>query len=161
MPSTYEPIATTTLGSNTTQIDFTGISGSYTDIVAVFNGSMTASGSARFRVNSDASSIYSNTRMYGSGTTTGSDRDSAYNIGITGFFLANNRAMFQANFMNYSNTTTNKTVLSRDNSESYTFAWVNVWRSTAAITSISFFCDNTSTYYTSGSTFTLYGIKAA
>ena len=161
MPTTYEPIATTTLGSNTTQVDFTGISGSYTDIVAVFNGSMTASGSARFRVNSDASSIYSNTRMWGDGSSANSARDSGYNIGIAGFFLTNKRAMFRANFMNYSNTTTNKTVLVRDDSQDYTFAWVNLWRSTAAITSISFFCDNTSTYYTSGSTFTLYGIKAA
>jgi hypothetical protein len=158
---TYEPIATTTLGSNTTQVDFTGISGNYTDIVAVFNGSITSAGSARFRVNSDSSALYSNTRIYGDASTAGYGSDSNYNIGIAGFFLANKRAMFRANFMNYSNTATNKTVLVRDDSENYTFAWVNVWRSTAAITSISFFCDNTSIYYTAGSTFTLYGIAAA
>jgi hypothetical protein len=159
--ATYEPIATTTLGSNTTQVDFTGISGSYTDIVAVFNGSITAAGNARFRVNSNSSASYSNTRMYGDGSSAGSGRDTGYNIGIVGFFLANKRAMFRANFMNYSNTSTYKTIIARDDSEDYTFAWVNLWRNTAAISSISFFCDNTSIYYTAGSTFTLYGITAA
>lgn len=161
MAITYEPIVTTTLTSNTTQIDFTSISSSYTDIVAVFNGTMTASGSARFRVNSNTSALYSNTRMAGTGTAPDSGSDSNYNIGIAGFFLANKRGMFNANFMNYSNTTTNKTVIIRDNSADYTILWVNVWRSTAAITSISFFCDGPTIYYTSGSTFTLYGIKAA
>lgn len=159
---TYESIATTTLSSNTTQVDFNNISGAYTDLVLVFNGSVTGgTTSARFRVNSDSSAIYSNTRMWGDGSSVSTARDTGYNIGIAGFFANNTRCMYRANFMNYSNTSANKAILVRDDSQNYTFAWINLWRSTAAITSISAFCDNTSIFYTAGSTFTLYGITAA
>ena len=37
MPITYEPLATTTLSTDTTQIDFTSISGSYTDLILVLD----------------------------------------------------------------------------------------------------------------------------
>lgn len=162
MPVTYDCIATTTLSSNNTQVDFNSINGTYTDLVLVFEGSITGGGtSARFRVNSDSSALYSNTRMWGDGSSAVSARDSGYNIGILGFFDNNTRGMFRADFMNYSNTTTNKTVLIRNDSQNYTFAWVNLWRSTAAISSISVFCDGPSILFTSGSIFTLYGIKAA
>lgn len=162
MPATYDSLATTTLGSNTTQVDFNSISGAYTDLVLIFEGGTTGGGtSARFRVNSDSSVLYSNTRMWGESTSALSARDSGYNLGILGFFANNTRGMFRADFMNYSNTTTNKTILSRNDSINYTMAWVNLWRSTAAISSISVFCDNTSIFFTTGSTFTLYGIKAA
>jgi hypothetical protein len=162
MAITYEPIATTTLVSNTTQVDFNSISGSYTDLVLVFNGSVTAGTTQRIRFNSDSSALYSNTRVGGTGSVAYSGRDSGYNFNHAGFLDANDIGMFVAQFMNYANTTTNKTFLSRSGGNtSSVVAWVNLWRSTSAITSISIFCDNTSTYYTSGSTFTLYGIAAA
>jgi hypothetical protein len=66
--------------------------------------------------------------------------------------------------MNYSNSTTYKTVLGRSNrASSDTAADVGLWRSTSAITRIdlamggSFPTNN----FASGSTFTLYGIAAA
>ena len=63
-------------------------------------------------------------------------------------------------FMNYSNTTTNKTVLSRaNNAATGTDAIVNLWRSTAAITSIYVYVPSGN--FATGSTFTLYGILAA
>jgi hypothetical protein len=39
MAKTYEPIATTTLGSNTATVDFTGISQAYTDLILVIDDS--------------------------------------------------------------------------------------------------------------------------
>ncbi len=63
------------------------------------------------------------------------------------------------NVMNYSNTTTYKTILSRS-SDLYTEASVNLWRNTAAITSIIIGAQGAYTF-SAGSTFTLYGIKAA
>ena len=65
--------------------------------------------------------------------------------------------------MNYSNTTTNKTVLARGNNASDasypgTEAFVGLWRSTAAINRIDF-SSNSKTW--NAGTFTLYGIKAA
>jgi hypothetical protein len=60
---------------------------------------------------------------------------------------------------NYSNTTTNKTALIRDNFATYgTFARVALWRSTSAITSITL--TMSSSTFATGSQFTLYGIKA-
>jgi hypothetical protein len=65
--------------------------------------------------------------------------------------------------MNYSNATTNKTVIARQNtggSASGAAAHVGLWRNTAAITAITIICYN-GINFVSGSTFTLYGIKAA
>ena len=66
-------------------------------------------------------------------------------------------------FMNYSNTTTYKTLLSRSGTlgGSYTGTTLiaGLWRSTSAITSILVGC--TTNTFVAGSTFTLYGIKAA
>jgi hypothetical protein len=65
--------------------------------------------------------------------------------------------------MNYSNTTTNKTVISRTNVTSGSFpgteTMVNLWRSTSAINVIEL-RQSGSGQYLSGTTFTLYGIKA-
>jgi FlaG/FlaF family flagellin (archaellin) len=65
-------------------------------------------------------------------------------------------------FMNYSNTTTYKTVLGRSNVQDFRVASiVGLWRSTSAINTISLRSDNASYNFTVGSTFTLWGIKAA
>jgi hypothetical protein len=65
---------------------------------------------------------------------------------------------------NYSNSTTYKTVLNRTNyagSGGWTVASVGLWRDTSAITSIRIAISETQTgNFISGSTFTLYGIKA-
>ena len=42
MPTTYEPIATTTLGSAQSSVTFSAISGSYTDLVIVINGALSS-----------------------------------------------------------------------------------------------------------------------
>ena len=64
-------------------------------------------------------------------------------------------------FFNYSNTTTFKTMIARGgrgNTDGLAFM-CNLWRNTAAITSITSL--TTSGNYIAGSTFHLYGIKAA
>jgi hypothetical protein len=64
------------------------------------------------------------------------------------------------NFMNYSNTTTFKTIINRGNEASATtIAFVNLWRSTSAINSINIEQPGGGNF-AAGSTFTLYGIKA-
>jgi hypothetical protein len=60
--------------------------------------------------------------------------------------------------MNYSNSTTYKTILGRSNAAtSGTSAAVGLWRSTSAINSI----EIGTVSFTAGSTFSLYGIAAA
>ena len=165
MATTYEPIATTTLANSTTQtVTFSSITGTYSDIVLVINGGMatTTNYAMSIRFNSDTGSNYSLTRIYGNGSSATSDRGSNQSYIYT---LAPGRDTLDATqiiqVMNYSNTTTNKTCLVRSNDAGYnTGAIVGLWRSTAAITSISVSPEFTANWK-SGSTFTLYGIKAA
>ncbi len=83
----------------------------------------------------------------------------AYNLVATGTSQCNTIM----HIMNYSNTNTYKTALGRVNTPTNatiypgTTAGVGLWRNTAAITSLT--CSNGENF-TSGSTFTLYGIKA-
>ena len=156
--NTFEAIATTTLGSDTSNVTFSSITGTYTDLVLVVNGGMASQAAMVVELNSDTGSNYSITRLYGDGSTATSDRFTSQNYLDMGFFQANlnNNSIIQ--FMNYSNSTTNKTVLTRWNSPAFTVSVVGLWRNTAAITSIKLF-NATAVNLKSGSTFSLYGIK--
>jgi hypothetical protein len=168
MAITYEPISTTTLSSAAATVTFSSISGSYTDLVLVMSAFGSVSGAdIRVQVNSDTASNYSLTRLVGY-TTAFSNRASnatywqiTNSVGIGSSSSDPTADVIQ--FMNYSNTTTNKTILVRHNqpqsSLMETAAQVGLYRSTSAITSITF--SLSSGNYSSGSTFTLYGIKAA
>ena len=163
--STYTPIATNTLSSATNSVSFTSISGSYTDIIVVFNGAASTSGvTASVAFNSDSGTNYSVTYLYGNGSSAGSGRFSSATKMFLGFIQVGMGTAFDANFIahvqNYSNSTTYKTVVARSNVASQeTEAAVGLWRSTSAITSMTF-TTNTGNF-ASGSTFTLYGITAA
>ena len=158
MPSTYTPIATTTLGSAASSVTFSSISAAYTDIVMVFNGSLSVGSGLTFQVNG-ATSGFSDTFLIGYGSSASSGRDS----NVTSSFFAdigttNSTAIL--NFMNYSNTTTFKTVLSRGSAAGNgVSASVGLYRSTSAITEIKIL--SPSGNITTGSTFTLYGVKSA
>jgi hypothetical protein len=160
MTATYKKIATTTLGSATATVTFSSISGSYTDLVIVFRGNNTSAGNraGTFILNSDTGSNYSATFIQGDGSSATSNRETSGSIQYFANVLNDNtNAIMQ--FQNYSNTTTYKTFLSRGNSSSTVVqARVGLWRSTSAITSITFGLNADD--YATGSTFTLYGIKA-
>jgi hypothetical protein len=161
--STYTPIATTTLGTAANSVTFTSFSG-YTDVKLVVNASYNTAGEdyTCLQFNSDTGSNYSETPIKGNGTTA----SSAYAANRAFIFtqaVAGNgvRFMVECNFMNYANSTTYKTVLSRSNCASRDVtAGVGLWRSTAAITTIKIYGLSGDTFQI-GSTFTLYGILAA
>jgi len=163
MTSTYEKIATTTLGSAAADITFSTISGSYTDLVLVLGSLTTASANQRIRMqlNSDTGTTYSNTDLYGDGSSAGSTRNTgnAYintTMATTSTTVPSTVIM---NFNNYSNATTFKTVISRyNNSDATVSAIVGLWRSTSAITTIKLFCGTGN--INAGTTATLYGIKS-
>jgi hypothetical protein len=168
MPSTYTPIATTTLSSASNNVTFSSISGSYTDLILVCNfGASTNGFSLYLYVNSDSGgTTYSNTSLRGSGSAATSTRNSNTNVIYVESSLSANTGITTnciVNIMNYSNTTTNKTFLIRANNTDSSFpgavATTGSWRNTNAITSVSF--GSFSGNLASGSTFTLYGIKAA
>jgi len=165
--ATYEPIATQTLSSATSNITFTSISSAYTDLILIVVPKTSTGDYLRLRVGNgsiDTGSNYSQTDLVGNGSSAGS-------YGYTG----NNRlsiqvestiptAQFEANtiihLQNYRNSTTYKSMLWRTNKASGAVeACVGLWRSTSAINTISVF---TETYNLQiGTIATLYGIAAA
>jgi hypothetical protein len=109
--------------------------------------------------NGDTGSIFSWTQMGGNALGTFSTRASNQTSIRIGFGnTAQGNQIVQ--IMNYSNSTTYKTSLSRSNiGDVGVRAIVGLWRNTNAITSITFI--QSAGDFSSGCTFTLYGIKAA
>jgi len=164
MPATYEPITSTTLTSAQADITFSAISGSYTDLRLVFEGLAVSAGVDIYcQVNGDTASNYSHTRLTGNGTSATSSRGSSLafmRFSDGGSPQTGNTSLTKVDFMNYSNTTTFKTAINRaDNANRGLDAVVNLWRSTAAITSIKLYLSSGN--IASGAIATLYGIKAA
>jgi hypothetical protein len=160
MPSTYTPIATTTVsGTSTTTFTFSSIASTYTDLLIVANGSMSADQYMALRFNGDTGSNYSDTYISGSGSTDTSGRTTSQTYGRFGSGTVNGLWSSIIQIQNYSNTTTNKTWLWRSNLD-YVTAGASCWRSTVAINSVTLFT-NSAAYFTAGTTFTLFGIKAA
>lgn len=162
---TYTQIASNTVGTATPSITFSAIPGTYTDLVIVSNfGSSTTTQTIETRVNGEtsASTNYSWTWVFGSGTTATSTRGSNDNripVGQIGTSVTttDNNSIFH--FMDYANTTTNKNVLGRFNTpERGVVVVTGMFRSTTAISSISIFTQAGN--FNVGSTFTLYGIEA-
>jgi hypothetical protein len=160
MPATYEPIATTKLTSAQSSVTFSSL-GSYTDLrIVVCAGNASGVSAVGVRYNSDSGSNYSWTRFYGDGSSVTSNRnsDTAAYFGIIGTSIAE---VFTIDIMNYRNTNVHKTAISRTNEPAnYVGTYVNLWRNTAAITSLTFLNSNGGNFPTD-STFTLYGIAAA
>lgn len=157
--STGVAISSVTLSASTSSISFNNIPQTYTDLVLVFNGTHTGAGLAGVyldKINTDGSTKYSRTIMYGTGSTVGADRSSdstSANIGLINSTMSDSTF----HFMDYANTKTFKTILARSNSASgQVRAGVALWRDISAITSFGL----SGVTFAAGSTFSLYGINA-
>lgn len=170
--STYTPLYTTTIsGTSTSSVSITVPSG-YTDLVlvCVANDSSTSDSRTMIQFNNDGTNIYSSTDVLGTGSAVSSSRNT--NRGQLDDYTGGARissgqfAVCTYHIMNYANTNVYKTVLYRQNSNDTTSidygasASVGLYRSTNAITSIQVI-RNGAVYIGAGSTFSLYGIKAA
>jgi hypothetical protein len=164
LPSTMTPIATTTVTGSPTSVSFASISSAYTDLVVVINVGESSAQGITIKINNDTGTNYSNTRLVGNGSDASSNRrDSTASVylddGITFSSAAGNNNSI-LHFMNYANTTTYKTWLQRSNNAANgTAAVVGLWRSTAAINRLDFSISGAT--LVAGSTFTIYGVKAA
>jgi hypothetical protein len=159
MPATYEAIATQTLGSAAASVTFSSIPTTYTDLVLVADGT-TTTGAQNMRVqfNGDTTSVYSRTRLLGGFNSSSSEREAnATSMGVGDW--GTGRAFNIVHIFSYANTSVFKTVLSRSGEPAYTSLYVGLWRQYNAINSVTFF--KISSNLVAGSTFTLYGIKAA
>lgn len=159
MPTTYEPIATTTLSSAGT-ITFNSIPNTYTDLVLVTRLVMSGGADVDIRLNSDTGSNYSFSSLYGTGSTTGGTRSNNLTymrLDYYGYVDGTIGQLGIAHFQNYSSTGQYKTVISQHgNADNGVGLNVCLWRSTSAINSISLLGT-----YNIGSTATLYGILKA
>ena len=161
MAKTYEPIATTTLGGSGT-FSFTNIPNTYTDLRLIVRSIGTAATyTGRLRFNG-TSSTYSDTVLYGNGSSAGSSKvtgDTCLTPGgwassagtlpilITYDIFSYTASVYKTTLMTFNND--------KNGSGSVEYS-VGLWLSTSAITQIDFI-DTVA----SGSVATLYGIKAA
>lgn len=160
MPATYEPIATTTLGSAASTISFTSIGSGYTDLRLIVR-QIGGGGSPGVIFNSDSGTNYSTTSLRGNGTTADSVRATSQTRMASSLNDAYDYvSFFTVDIFSYAGST-NKTSLftfSNDfNGSGNVLRQVGLWRSTAAITSITLNYNGTNEYRI-GTTATLYGI---
>ena len=164
--STYTPIYSTTLSSASASITLSNIPTTYTDLVlsVSLKGTSESGSACNFLINGDGSAYYSSTCMTGDGGTPGSTRLSSgttWQVAYQNIGTSTGPSNFTINFMNYANTTAYKTMVSRYNEPTLgTGTTVGIYRSVSPITSITMQVNGSKTF-SSGSTFTLYGIKAA
>lgn len=167
MAKTYEPIATTTLGSAASTITFSSIPNTYTDLRIVLVGTSDATGAGQavlMRFNSDTATNYSATRLSGNGSAASSARwtniASIY-CSIDG--LSTTIPTLQMiDIFSYAGSTYKTALISNNedkNGSGYVEARVGLWRSTSAITSVSLLIGSGN--FATGTVATLYGIKAA
>ncbi len=124
MPITYEPIATTTLGSAAANIDFTSIPSTYTDlrlVLVVRSDRASTVDSVNLRFNSDTTTSGSQTTLLGDGSTAQSFRSTSVSrvcncncpadTSTAGIF-----GLIEYNVFSYAGST-NKTVLAKTSAD--------------------------------------------
>lgn len=168
MAKTYEPIATYTVPSSISSYEFSAIPATYTDLILVISpiGSSTAQ-NIGLRFNSDTGGNYSETSMKGTSSTTISSRATLSYINVTegvGTASTLGEQVSICHIQSYANTSFFTTVLSRSGKNTSANVGVEIiastWRNTAAVNSITLVQSGAVTF-SAGTTFNLYGIKAA
>jgi hypothetical protein len=166
MATTYEKIASTTLGSAAATITFSSIGSGYTDLRLVITGTIIAGNVYKIQYNGDTGSNYSITIIEANCSSVVSNRSTGGTSILAGFTYGGSDTIPQ--FVSYDifsyAGSTNKTALATasvdQNGSGSVTRVVGLWRNTAAITSIAI-TTSSGGDVPSGVTATLYGIKAA
>lgn len=170
MPATYEPIASQTLGSTAATVTFSSIPGTYTDLrlIITARSDKSAYPAVYLHFNSDTGTNYSYTELNGNGSGAASYRASSTSVYYPATAMdsgsTSKRAPVIVDVMSYANTNVFKTALwAGANHDASVTRAVSLWRSTSAITTVAVKLEPISgtSSFVSGSTFDLYGIKAA
>ena len=161
MATTYEKIATTTLGSAASAITFSSIAASWTDIRVVLTCTGTTTIYPDATLNNDTSALYSWTLLMGDGSTASSTRGTGNNsVSLTYNGISTTPALYTLDIFSYAGSTF-KTILTTEsadkNGSGDVLRSVNLYRSTSAITRIDLRASN----FATGTTATLYGILKA
>lgn len=161
------PIATATGTGASAVIGFNDIAQTYQDLLLVCN-LLPSSSSARggLQLNNDGGSNYSWTYLSGNGSSASSARASVSWLDwyVGAGVPTTNPTSVLIHIPNYANTTTFKTTLMRtasdQNGSGITATTVGLYRSTSAITAASITTLNGAYNWNTGTTVTLYGIRA-
>jgi hypothetical protein len=153
---TYEPIATVSI-SGTSTTTFSSIASTWTDLRLVFTGSLASSGRMAIQYNGDTGTNYSQTKLWGDGTSAQSTSSTNSNFIFLGATGTTNIRFDSFDIFSYAGSTY-KTCLAAESIDGEVMRLVGLWRSTAAITSIKLYNFNGGNITGNA---TLYGIKAA
>ncbi len=165
MPATYEPIATTNLGSNTSTITFSSIPATYTDLRLVLAGSFADATYPQVRFN-NTFSTYSNTSLSGVGSSIASERRTSTSevMFVNGIpTAANTQHLLTMDIFSYTGSTrkaTLGTAILDANTSGNVGSSVGAWSGTSAINRIDISLFSGANIL-AGTRATLYGIKAA
>jgi hypothetical protein len=166
MATTYEKIASTTLGSAAANISFGSIPATYTDLTISITFFTTANGNVLLELNNDSSSLYSYTALRADGSSVVSSRSTANPNALMGFggsgATGGIPALSLINIFSYAGSTF-KTILSNTSSDKngsgFVSRVVNLYRSTTAVSTVKLLSDSGN--FDIGTTATLYGILKA
>ena len=162
MATTYEPIATTTLGSAGNAITFSSIPSTYTDLRIVFTGTASTTTGPLVYFNNDSGSNFSRTFIYGNGTTAASARTSSAQYINVGNWYSTYPCFTTLDIFSYTSSaykTCLITTSSDQNGSGLTYRLVGLWQGTSAINRVDLYM--ASDQFNAGTTATLWGIKAA
>ena len=169
-PTAFESIATVSLTSNASSVDFTSIPSTYKHLqLRIFAKTDRAgdnNGYGSFRVNSDSGSNYSWHQLYGDATAPGAGAAANQTlIPLNAFGGSSNSAYGVSiiDFLDYADTNKFKTTRLLNgfdyNGGGEISLFSGNWRSTSAITSINIVRGFAVNNWVAGSVFALYGIK--
>jgi hypothetical protein len=167
MPSTYEPIATSTLGSAAASITFSSIPATYTDLRLVLTALASSSTIGGYIIyNNDSGANYSWTNLRGDGSSAASTTiapATQINLAFVSTATTTIPAFYTADIFSYAGST-NKTCLTTasadKNGSGSVERHVGLWRNTTAINRLDIYTNAVANFAT-GTIATLYGIKNA
>jgi hypothetical protein len=165
MATTYEKIASTTLGSSSATVTLSSIPATYTDLRLVFVPLGTSTQNMSMTINGDTGANYSwtNLRGDGGGTVYSARAGSQSNINLTygTSITTTNPNLYEIDIFSYAGSTY-KTSLNKYSADKNGSGNLGVqailWSSTSAITSVTF---TATTNFAANTILTIYGIKAA
>lgn len=161
-----ELIQTTILASSTSSVTISSIPSTYRHLQLriLTRDSANSFDYMVFRLNGDSGNNYARHLLRGNGTSLFSSANTTLSNGFLGT-IANNTNTFSAtiaDILNYSSTTSNKTIRSLSGQHSTTNMiglYSGLWMNTAAVNSLTVTSNNGSVSFVAGSRFSLYGIR--
>lgn len=160
----FEAIAYTTLSVSSTSVSFSSIPATYTHLQVRYSVLCTNNAPAGYlQLNDDTAGNYSCHRLYGSGSTTGSDAftNASQIYTLIAASTSTTPGVNIIDILDYANTNKYKTVRSiggnDNNGSGYAHMMSGSWRNTNAVTKVTLAPDAGS--WAANSSFALYGIR--